>query len=191
MKPPLMDVADSSLPGLCTSCYVIHHFLVVVTHCALWVVIMCANLQQEVFSLIYHPFDLWGLDSHLSHLGLAPSSVPGKANAFNKCWTNVWMCGSHSSLCYWKNRRYVSRPPALPWCEYQTLTKAEARTFLTESWYDLSASCHATWQVLLESSSPPCPHTHTQKKSGSFFCILLQADVVFIVFLHTLLCCFS
>lgn len=116
MKPPLMDVADSSLPGLCTTCHVIHHFLVVVTHCALWVVIMCANLQQEVFSLIYHPFDLWGLDSHLSHLGLAPSSAPGKANAFNKCWTNVWMCASHSSLCYWKNRRYVLRSLTLPYC---------------------------------------------------------------------------
>lgn len=79
-----MDVADSSLPGLGTTWYVIHHFFVVVTHRVLCVVTMCANLQQEVFSLIYHLFDLRGSDSYLSHLGLAPSVVPEKANAFNK-----------------------------------------------------------------------------------------------------------
>lgn len=84
MKPPLMNEADSSLPGLWTTWYVIHHFLVVATHNVLCVVTMCANLQQEVFSLIYHPFDFWRLDSYLSHLGLVPSIVPGRANSPNK-----------------------------------------------------------------------------------------------------------
>lgn len=148
-----MNEADSSLPGLWTTRYVIHHFLVVATHRVLCDVTMCGNLQQEVFSLIYHPFDLWRLDSYLSHLGLAPSVVPGKANAFNKRWANVWMCGSHSGACYWKNRSLILRP-LLHLAANPNINKDAARIFLNWKpvWLECKLSCCTTGAPLLGSS---------------------------------------